>query len=58
MGNITWTATDAQFLEFFRDCNPTSAVVKRRQDQTSRGFGFADFANENDMNTAIQVFYN
>ena len=53
--NIAWRATEAELLAHFSDCHATKAEIKLQTDQTSRGFGFVEFTNQNDLTLAIAV---
>ena len=55
VGNISWDATDADLRDAFSKFGEiTEAIVLRnREDNRSKGFGFVTFANAGDAQNAI-----
>lgn len=58
VGNLPFSTSEAELGDFFSDnnCDFTSVrLMKDRETNKSKGFGYADFANEEDMKKAIRL---
>jgi len=57
IGNIAWTATDADLQELFSQHGPVeeAIIIKDRDSGRSKGFGFVTFENDADADAAIDA---
>lgn len=55
VGNLEWSIDDKQLSEFFSDCGTviSAKVILDRDTGRSRGFGFVEFATEEEARKAI-----
>ncbi|CAE7041394.1 pabpc1-b [Symbiodinium sp. CCMP2592] len=54
VNNLAFSVDEAQLTEHFQQCGPVSQVVVVRNDMgRSRGFGFVEFQEESDAQTAL-----
>lgn len=53
VANLPFTVDDAGLLEVFKDLNVVKAYVARKRNDRSKGFGFVEFANEQDQQAAL-----
>ena len=60
VGNLPYTITDQQLLELFSQAGAVSSasVITDRQSGRSKGFGFVEYASDEDSNKAIEMFNN
>jgi len=56
VANLAWETEDQAFKDFFSKFNPSEAVIiRRKKTNRSRGYGFVNFDNENDMKAALEL---
>ena len=57
VGNLSWTATDSDLQDAFSKFGEITeaTVIKSREDNRSKGFGFVTMANDADADTAIEA---
>jgi RNA recognition motif-containing protein len=57
VGNLPYTATDEELLEAFAAYGQVSSavVIKDRETQRSRGFGFVEMANDDEARAAMEA---
>lgn len=59
VANLAWGTTDEAFKEFFGKYSPTEAVIiRRKQTNRSRGYGFVTFADKDSMTKALEELDN
>ncbi len=58
VGNLPYNVTEEDLRDLFSQAGDIQdvAVIKDRDTQRSRGFGFVEFANQPDAEKAIQMF--
>lgn len=54
VANLPFSTTDDELKALFSAANATSAYVVRRRNETSKGYGFVEFANEEDQQQGLQ----
>lgn len=56
VANLAWETEDESFKNFFKEYSPTEAVIiRRKRTNRSRGYGFVNFANEDDQKKALEA---
>lgn len=57
VGSLPWSVDDAQLQELFEGFGEVSSarVITDRDTNRSRGFGFVEFANEDDAQKAVDA---
>ena len=59
VGNLSWGINDDQLRSHFAQIGEVvdAVVIKDRHSGRSKGFGFVEYANEADAQTAIEQFH-
>lgn len=59
VGNLSYNVTDDQLNDHFAQAGAVGSaqVVKDRDTGRSRGFGFVEYANDEDAKKAIEMFH-
>ena len=57
IGNLPYRLRKQQFIDFFADCGDITdaCIIKDKNTNRSKGFGFITFANESDMQSALSL---
>ena len=55
VSNLAWAVTDEELRKLFQEFNPKSATVSTRRNGRSKGFGFVEFNNKEDLERALKV---
>ncbi len=57
IGNLPYRLRKQQFIDFFVDCGDITdaCIIKDKNTNRSKGFGFITFANESDMQSALSL---
>jgi len=55
VANLPFSTDDNGLLELFKANNPTKAHVVLNRNGRSKGFGFVEFANEQDQQAAVNA---
>lgn len=57
VGNLPWSVEDADLEALFQNCGTVTGarIVRKNWNQQSRGFGYVEFQNEADVDTAVQM---
>lgn len=58
VANLEWTITDDQLANFFSEAGKVTyaKIIKDRETQRSRGFGFVEYETEDAADEAIKKF--
>lgn len=55
VGNVPFSMDDEGLSELFKSSNPKNAYIVKNRNGHSKGFGFVEFANEEDQKAALTV---
>jgi len=57
VGNLPWSTDDAALEALFTNCGTVvgARIVRKNWNDQSRGFGYVEFENEADVDTAVQM---
>jgi RNA recognition motif-containing protein len=55
VSNLAWTVTNEELKNLFQDITPKSATVASRRNGRSKGFGFVEFNNKEDLERALKL---